>query len=62
MITRGEAFFDQVQQRYEDQYRQHNIAALNRSAAALGFRLERASTTGRKRTATWLVSQESRIV
>jgi transposase len=46
MLTRGEAFVDQGQQRYEEQYRQRSIAALNRRAAALGFRLEPASTSG----------------
>lgn len=39
MLTRGEAFFDEGQQRYEDQQRQRSIAALKRRAAALGFQL-----------------------
>jgi transposase len=39
MLTRGEAFVDQGQQRYEEQQRQHSIAALKRRAAALGFQL-----------------------
>jgi transposase len=39
MLTRGEAFVDQGQQRYEDQQRQRSIAALKRRAAALGFDL-----------------------
>jgi transposase len=39
MITRGEAFVDQGQQRYEEQQRQRNIGALKRRAAALGFEL-----------------------
>ena len=39
MLTRGEAFVDQGQQRYEEQQRQHSIAALKRRAAALGFQI-----------------------
>jgi len=39
MLTRGEAFVDQGQQRYEQQQRQRSIAALKRRAAALGFKL-----------------------
>jgi hypothetical protein len=39
MLTRGEAFVDQGQQRYEDQQRQRSIAALKRRAATLGFDL-----------------------
>lgn len=39
MLTRGEAFVDQGQQRYEEQQRQRSIAALKRRAAALGFEL-----------------------
>jgi transposase len=39
MLTRGEQFVDQGQQRYEDQQRQRSIAALKRRAAALGFQL-----------------------
>ena len=37
MLTRGEAFVDQGQQRYEERQRQRSIAALKRRAAALGF-------------------------
>jgi len=37
MLTRGEAFVDQGQQRYEEQQRERSIAALKRCAAALGF-------------------------
>lgn len=40
MLTRGEAFVDHGQQRYEDQQRQRSIGALKRRAMALGFRLE----------------------
>jgi transposase len=40
MLTRGEAFVDQGQQRYEDQQQQRSVAALKRRARALGFRLE----------------------
>lgn len=39
MLTRGEDFVDQGQQRYEEQQRQRNIASLKRRAAALGFDL-----------------------
>ena len=39
MLTRGEAYVDQGQQRYEDQQRQRSIAALKRRAAALGFQI-----------------------
>jgi len=39
MLTRGEAFVDQGQQRYEEQQRQRSIAALRRRAAALGFQV-----------------------
>ena len=39
MLTRGEAFVDQGQQRYEEQQRQRSIAALKRRAAALGFEI-----------------------
>jgi transposase len=39
MLTRGEQFVDQGQQRYEDQQRQRSIAALRRRPAALGFQL-----------------------
>jgi transposase len=37
MLTRGEDFVDQGQQRYEKQQRQRSVAALKRRAAALGF-------------------------
>lgn len=39
MLTRGEAFLDQGQQRYEDQQRERSVAALRRRAASLGFAL-----------------------
>jgi transposase len=39
MLTRGEAFVDQGQQRHEEQQRQRSIAALKRRAPALGFRI-----------------------
>jgi transposase len=39
MLTRGEAFVDQGQQRYDEQQRERSIAALKRRAAALGFRI-----------------------
>jgi transposase len=39
MLTRGEAFVDEGQQRYEDQQHHRSIAALKRRAAALGFQL-----------------------
>ena len=37
MLTRGEEFVDQGQQRYEEEQRLRNIAALRRSATSLGF-------------------------
>lgn len=37
MLTRGEEFVDQGQQRYEEQQLQRSIAALKRRASALGF-------------------------
>ena len=39
MLTRGEAFVDQGQQRYEEQQRQRSIAALKRRAAAVGAQI-----------------------
>jgi transposase len=39
MLTRGEAFVDQGQQRYEEQQRERSVAALKRRAASLGFSL-----------------------
>jgi hypothetical protein len=39
MLTRGEAFVDQGQQRYEDQQRQRSIQALRRRVSALGFEI-----------------------
>jgi len=39
MLTRGEAFVDQGQQRYEEQQRQRSIAALKRRAISLGFQI-----------------------
>lgn len=39
MLTRGEQFVDQGQQRDEDEQRQRSIAALKRRAAALRFQL-----------------------
>jgi len=39
MLTRGEAFVDQGQQRYEEQQHQRNVAALRRRASALGFEI-----------------------
>jgi hypothetical protein len=44
MLTRGETFVDQGQQRYEDQQRQRSIAALKRRAAALGFQINPVGT------------------
>jgi len=40
MLTRGEAFVDQGQQRYEEQQRQRSIAALRRRASTLEFQLQ----------------------
>jgi len=39
MLTRGEAFVEQGQQRYDEQQRQRSVAALKRRAAALGFQI-----------------------
>jgi transposase len=39
MLTRGEAFVDAGQQRYDAQQRERSVAALKRRAAALGFQL-----------------------
>jgi hypothetical protein len=39
MLTRGEAFVDQGQQRYEEQQRQRSIDSLRRRATALGFQI-----------------------
>ena len=44
MLTRGEPFVDQGQQRYEEQQRQRSIAALKRRAAALGFQINPVAT------------------
>jgi transposase len=40
MLTRGEAFVDEGQQRYEEQQHERSVAALKRRAAALGFQLQ----------------------
>ena len=45
MLTRGEAFVDEGQQRYEDQQRQRSIASLKRRASQLGFQLNPVPTT-----------------
>ncbi len=45
MLTRGQAFVDEGQQRYEEQQRQRSVAALKRRAAALGFQLNPVRTT-----------------
>jgi len=45
MLTRGESFVDQGQQRYEEQQRQRSVAALKRRAAALGFQIHPVETT-----------------
>lgn len=45
MLTRGEAFVDQGQKRYEEQQRQRSIATLKRRAAALGFELSPTGAT-----------------
>jgi len=44
-ITRGEAYVDEGQQRYEEQYRQRSIAALKRRAAAMGFQISPVAAT-----------------
>lgn len=45
MMTRGEAFVDQGQQRYEEQQRQRSVAALKRRAKDLGFVISPVPTT-----------------
>jgi transposase len=40
MLTRGEAFVDEGQAKYEEQQRQRSIAALRRRATALGFEVQ----------------------
>jgi transposase len=45
MLTRGEAFVDQGQQRYEAQQRERSVAALTRRAAALGFQINPVGAT-----------------
>lgn len=45
MLTRGETFVDEGQQRYDDQQRERSIAALKRRAAAMGFQLNPVGTT-----------------
>lgn len=45
MLTRGEDFVDQGQQRYEEQQHQRSVAALKRRAAALGFQINPTSAT-----------------
>jgi hypothetical protein len=44
MLTCGEAFVDQGQQKYEEQQCQRSIAALKRRAAALGFQVTSMAT------------------
>lgn len=44
MLTRGEAFVEQGQQRYEEQQRQRSVAALKRRATAMGFKIEPITT------------------
>jgi len=45
MLTRGEAYVDQGQQRYEEQQRERSIAALRKRAAAFGFELNPTMTS-----------------
>lgn len=45
MLTRGEAYVDQGQRRYEEQQRQRSIVALKRRAAALGFEVNPVEAT-----------------
>lgn len=45
MLTRGETYVDQGQQRYEEQQRERSIAALRRRAAALGFQINPVQAT-----------------
>lgn len=45
MLTRGAAYVDQGQQRYEEQQRHRSVAALKRRAAALGFQIHEITAT-----------------
>lgn len=45
MLTRGEAYVDQGQQRYDELQRERSIAALKRRAAALGFHVQQIPMT-----------------
>jgi hypothetical protein len=45
MMTRGEAFVDQGQQRYEELQLQRSVAALKRRAKDLGFVISPVATT-----------------
>lgn len=45
MITRGEDYVDQGQQKYDEQQRQRSIAAIKRRAADLGFVITPTSVT-----------------
>lgn len=45
MLTRGEEFVEQGQQRYEQQQHQRSVAALKRRATALGFHLNPIAAT-----------------
>ena len=45
MLTRGEAFVDQGQQRCKEQQRERSVAALKRRAAALGFQINPVGAT-----------------
>lgn len=45
MLTRGEAYVDEGQRRYEEQQRQRSIVALKRQAATLGFQVNPVNET-----------------
>ncbi|MGP1684050.1 MAG: IS110 family transposase [Giesbergeria sp.] len=44
MLTRGQAYVDEGQQRYEEQQHQRSITALKRRAASLGFQISPVAT------------------
>ncbi len=45
MLTRGEAYVDEGQARYEEKQRQRSIASLKHQAAALGFEVNLPTAT-----------------
>jgi hypothetical protein len=58
MFTRGEAFVDHGQQRYEEQRRERGIAALRRRASSLRFEIIPTGQTPRKPPVPFNASHE----